>query len=53
MSQAWLKVNENFSTSATHSWLCGVVVKALDLELVGCEFKYRIFLFMESLAHSN
>ena len=43
ISQAWLKVTENFSVSPTHSWLCGEVVKTRDWESVGWVFKYRIF----------
>ena len=45
ISQAWLKVTENFSMSPTHSWLFGVVVMTPDWESVGCEFKYSDILF--------
>ena len=45
ISQALLKVTESFSVSPTHSWLCGIVVKTPHWESVGCEFKYRIFVF--------
>ena len=45
ISQARLNVTESFSVSHSHSWLFGVMVKTLDCESVGCESKYRNFLF--------
>ena len=54
ISQARLKATGSFSVSPTHSWLCGVVLKTPDWELVGCEFKSRFFfLFFEEKPSLN
>ena len=47
ISQAGLKATVSFSVSASHSCLCGVVVKTPDWESVGSEFKYRSFCFFQ------
>ena len=44
-SQAWLKGNEDFSMSPTHSWFLGVMGMTPNWESVDYEFKYRNFIF--------